>query len=142
MHYHVIIWMPSGYHIPKPDKSGWWPYGMTEIKAAENAVGYLAKYASKGNRYDSFPKGLRMHGNGGLNTACKIERRWWSAPRWVRQRRPDITDVRRVTGGGFVCVDTGEWLASPWKVHFEFGRVYLIIVDQDTPHRCTKRQTP
>ena len=125
VHYHVIIWMPSGYHIPKLDKSKSWPYGMSEIKAAKNPVGYLAKYASKGDRYDSFPKGLRMHGSGGLSLAYKIEKRWWVTPSWVRNWQPEIVDIKRATGGGYFRVDTGEWRPSPWRVLFVDGKVFL-----------------
>ncbi len=126
VHFHVIVWMPKGYRLPKPDKRGWWPHGLTRIEAARNAVGYIAKYCSKAGQPSSFPKGLRTHGCGGLNASSKIERRWWSAPLWVRQWCTSITDVRRVTGGGFVCVDSGEWRQSPWIVIFNGGRVYLL----------------
>jgi len=133
VHFHVIVWMPKGYHLPKPDKRGWWPHGMTRIEAARNAVGYIAKYVSKADQPNSFPKGLRTHGCGGLNATGKIEKRWWSAPKWVRSWRSSITDVRRVTGGGFVCVDTGEWRASPWSVLFANGRIY--VFDKTTKNR-------
>ena len=48
-HYHLLLWLPLGLTIPKPDKQRWWPWGMTKIEWARNAVGYIAKYASKGD---------------------------------------------------------------------------------------------
>jgi hypothetical protein len=126
VHFHVIVWMPKGYRLPKPDKHGWWPHGMTRIEGARNPVGYIAKYCSKTDQPNWFPKGLRTHGRGGLDVTSRIEARWWSSPGWVRKWCSSITDVRRVTGGGFVCVDTGEWQASPWHVVFSAGRVHLI----------------
>ena len=127
VHYHVLVWMPKGITLPKPDKHGWWPHGMTRIEKARNAVGYMAKYVSKKATSRPFPKGLRMHGRGGLNNTGRIEMRWWCSPLWVRQWCSNITDVRRVTGGGFVCVDTGEWRPSPYEVFLEGGSIFLRI---------------
>jgi len=129
VHFHVIVWMPKGYRLPKPDRRGWWPHGLTRIEAARNPVGYIAKYCSKADQPNSFPKGLRTHGRGGLDAIGQIEMRWWSAPRWVRQWCSSITDVRRVTGGGFVCVDTGEWRASPWRILFYGAKIYVVHVE-------------
>jgi hypothetical protein len=126
VHFHVIVWMSKGYRLPRPDRRGWWPHGMTRIEGARNAVGYLAKYCSKVHQPNSFPKGLRTHGRGGLDATGRIEMRWWSSPKWVRQWCSSITDVRRVTGGGFVRVDTGEWKSSLWRILFAGGRVFLV----------------
>lgn len=116
VHYHVVVWMPKGLQLPKPDKAGWWRYGMTRIEAARNAVGYLAKYVSKDTLKQQFPKGLRVHGRGGLSRASRIEQRWWASPLWVRRWTGEIVDVRRAKSGGFVRLDTGEYRPSPFEV--------------------------
>ena len=133
-HYHLLIWLPKGRTLPKPDKRGWWDHGMTKIEWAKNAVGYLAKYASKGiedGQWCLIPKGARMCGNGGLSAEGRIELRWWKLPTWVRDHWPDVCDVIR-SQGGFVHRPSGEYLASPWKVFFLGGALCLLeAVDHD-----------
>lgn len=131
-HYHVLVWLPKGRTMPKPDKQGWWKHGMTKIEWARNAVGYLAKYASKGADYElrSLPHGARMSGFGGLNKVSRIELRWWKSPLWLREAWPEVCDVGRLEGGGYVNRDTGEFLASPWHVVFMGGAVCLLEVIQ------------
>lgn len=34
LHYHLLIWLPRGLTLPKPDKQGWWPHGSTRIEWA------------------------------------------------------------------------------------------------------------
>lgn len=46
-HYHVLLWVPRGFRIPKPDQSGLWPHGLTQVKRAYSPVGYVIKYSSK-----------------------------------------------------------------------------------------------
>lgn len=125
VHFHVVVSMPKGYRLPKPDVRGWWPHGLTRVEAARSPVGYLAKYCSKAHQHNSFPKGLRTHSRGGLDATGRIEMRWWSSPKWVRQWCSSITDVRRTMGGGFACVDTGEWKPSPWAGEFVGGTIAL-----------------
>lgn len=125
VHYHVLIWLPKGLTLPKPDKVGWWPYGMTKIEWARNAVGYIAKYASKGLDTLKFPKGLRLYGSGGLQKESQRERRWWLLPVWLRESFEPIDDVIRAIGGGFVARRTGEWLPSPFVVTFEGGFIMV-----------------
>ncbi|MEH6416213.1 rolling circle replication-associated protein [Pseudomonas sp. CGJS7] len=125
-HYHVLVWLPKGRSLPKPDKQGWWKHGLTRIEWARNAVGYLAKYASKGDDYDlrTLPKGARLSGNGGLSKTARIELRWWKLPRWLREVWNQITDVGRIRGG-YVNRPTGEFLASPYRVVFIGGALVL-----------------
>lgn len=118
VHYHLIVWLPKGLTLPKPDKRGWWPHGMTNVQWAKNAVGYIAKYASKGedSAYD-FPKGLRLHGCGGLGCIARLERAWWALPSWVKEVFTDKTcRIRPVKGGGRLNCDTGEFIESPWRI--------------------------
>lgn len=127
-HYHLLLWLPLGITLPKPDKRGWWPCGMTKIEWARNAVGYIAKYASKGDSLALPAKGARMHGNGGLTDDALLEQRWWKIPGWLRHDVKPSDRVRRAaprTGGGFVHPDTGEVYRSPWVVMFRGGQVYI-----------------
>lgn len=128
-HYHVLIWLPKGRSLPKPDKQGWWAHGMTKIEWAKNAVGYLAKYASKGiedGQWKCIPRGARMCGHGGLSGDARIELRWWKLPTWVRAVWTEVTDVARAKGGGFINRPTGEFLASPYRVVFLGGALCLL----------------
>lgn len=128
-HYHLLIWLPKGRTLPKPDKQGWWAHGMTKIEWAKNAVGYLAKYASKGiedGQWCLIPRGARMCGHGGLSKDGRIELRWWKLPTWVRDHWPEVCDVIRAEGGGFVNRQSGEFLASPYRVVFFGGALCLL----------------
>lgn len=125
-HYHVMLWLPKGLTLPKPDKQGWWPWGHTRIERARKAVGYMAKYTSKGGDGSQFPKGARIHGCGGLKPDQRAERTWWSAPRWVRELWPEWRDLPRpAKGGGWASRVTGELFRSPWRVFMEGGRVFV-----------------
>ncbi|WP_425605420.1 rolling circle replication-associated protein [Pseudoxanthomonas putridarboris] len=121
-HYHVLIWIPRGIFIPKVDQRGWWPHGSTQIEKARNAVGYLAKYASKfcAAMMDAFPKGFRTHGVGGLGDESKRELRWWKAPSDARTALGPLADIRKALGG-YVDKLTGEFWPSPWRVFFHQG---------------------
>lgn len=122
-HYHVLIWVPRGIYFGKVDQRGWWPHGMSQIERARNAVGYLAKYASKFTSIvaGAFPKGFRTHGCGGLNTESKRELRWWKASVEARERLGKEADIRKCKGGWFDKL-TGEFWASPWRVTLIGGR--------------------
>jgi hypothetical protein len=124
-HYHVVLWLPKGTSMPKPDKQGWWPHGSTRIEWARNAVGYIAKYASKGGDMKALPPGSRICGSGGLSDDARNVRAWWLSPGWVRHQWTPDDRPRASAGGGWCSLVSGEWLPSPWDVGFEFGRVYI-----------------
>lgn len=127
-HYHMLVWLPLGLTIPKPDKQGWWKEGMTRREWARNAVGYIAKYASKGDSLAQPARGARMHGNGGLTDDARLEQIWWKLPAWLRDGVKPSDGVRRApvgTGGGFINPDTGEVYRSPWVVFFKGGYVFI-----------------
>ncbi|WP_422506157.1 rolling circle replication-associated protein [Stenotrophomonas sp. GZD-301] len=125
-HYHVLIWIPRGIFIPKADRAGWWPHGHTKIEKARNAVGYLAKYASKfvPDMAAAFPKGFRTHAVGGLGNESKRELRWWKAPKSARDVLGALADIRKALGG-YVDKITGEFWPSPWKVVSDRGRIIV-----------------
>jgi hypothetical protein len=114
LHYHAIIWQPEGYAFPHPDTRGWWRHGMSNTEAARNPVGYLAKYASKGTEGEPLPRGARISGGGGLSDVGRKLASWWLRPKYVRDAFPDfLLKVRRVPGGGWADLDTGEWIRAP-----------------------------
>lgn len=123
-HYHLLIWIPRGFFIPMADRRGWWPHGMTRIERARNAVGYLAKYASKftGAMAAAFPRGFRTHGVGGLSDESRRELRWWKAPIDAREALGPDADIRKVFGG-YADRRTGTFWPSPWRVCVDRGRV-------------------
>jgi hypothetical protein len=128
VHYHVLVWLPKGLTLPKPDKQGWWKHGLTNIQLARKPVGYMAKYASKCSQKGGvFPKGCRLHGNGGVG-AGRDELRWWKCPKWVRERFPLAEQhcPRRCIGGGWISQVTGEFAPSDYVVQFIHGKVVVL----------------
>jgi len=117
IHYHVVVWLPKGLTLPKPDKQGWWRHGMTNIEWARRAVGYVAKYASKGQdiRGDQLPAGARIHGCGGHEVEERQERSWWALPGWLRELWGMEHSAKRCSGG-WVSRLTGEVVRSPWRL--------------------------
>ena len=118
LHYHVLLWLPRGLTLPKPDKQGWWPHGSTRIEWARKPAGYLAKYASK---LDSkagvgFPGGARLHGRGGLAEFGRSVASWFNLPQWAREVCDLAGRAMRIKGLGLVERDTGVCLPSPWRV--------------------------
>ena len=132
VHYHVLIWLPRGVRLPKPDNRGWWSHGSSRIEGARNSVGYLAKYASKCLTVEKFPRGLRLSGFGGLDEQARQEATWWMLPSYVRERFTVADLVRRAPGGGFVASSTGEWIGSTWGL-WDKARDWSWIVFAEVP---------
>ena len=115
IHYHVAIWLPKQLTLPKPDKQGWWRFGMSNIAVARKPVAYLMKYLSKdtSKTFGAFPKGARIYGVGGLAEFVRV-RRWLNYPHFIKCRA-DITERwRRVRGGGWSSPD-GEIFESEYE---------------------------
>lgn len=131
VHYHVLLFLPRGLTLPKPDKQGWWPHGMTNCKWARNPVGYIAKYASKGQESGAFPKGCRTHAGFGLNQAQRSILSWWLLPRSVRRAGHSGHRWCRAKGGGWLSRLTGEILPP---THVFAGRIAgrLVLVPVDS----------
>lgn len=113
IHYHLVLWLPKGLSLPKPDKRGWWVHGCTKIEWARKPIGYLTGYTTqdKNEGNGNFPKGARIHGALGLTKLQKMERRWWRFPQYIRDRFPEWRDdIVRAEGGGFLARATGEWM--------------------------------
>lgn len=116
VHYHVLLWIPKRWRIPYPDKQGWWKWGASGVDRVRNPVGYVAKYASKfeSKGQAEFPKGLRLHGIGGLNKQEKRIVAWWKLPKDMRQGNEGSVAFKRAKGGGWENKDTGEVTPSHW----------------------------
>lgn len=127
-HYHVAMKLPAGVKLPKPDDAGWWPHGMTRVEFARNPVAYLAKYLSKVDSLDCYPKGARISGFGGLPPEAKRERRLWASPRYVRELFGEEADPFRAQGGGWLDRETGEHLPSRYQV-VSRGRRQVQLLD-------------
>lgn len=114
VHYHVCVWLPRHLSMPKWDKRGWWPHGMTNVVRARHAVGYLLKYISKGagDALRGFPKGARIYGVGGLDAALRRARRWLRLPAFVRGNSDINDDWRRAPGGGWTAPDGRHWASE------------------------------
>lgn len=127
-HYHVLVWLPKGLSLPKPDKQGWWPYGLTRIEYARNAVSYIAKYASKiDQKGGGIPKGARIHGGGGLTSAGRLQRTWWLLPSYIRDVWSAELKPRRAKGGGWFN-QLGEWLPSLWVLDWGQTRFPFVVL--------------
>jgi hypothetical protein len=110
-------------------------------------VGYLAKYASKlGDAHNvgdveedgsvswrSFPRHARICGGTMFKGEQGREWRYWTAPQWARDSVPKGTPLKRVSGG-YVVLDTGELLLSPWRfVGLSADRKQLLFVQRAPP---------
>ena len=70
VHYHIVVFIPCGHKLPKPDLRGWWRKGFTNIMSVRSFASYLAKYLQKVESDGKgiwFPKGLRIYGYGGMD---------------------------------------------------------------------------
>lgn len=114
VHYHVVMWVPKGVSLPKPDKQGWWRCGMSQTERARRPMSYLLKYTSKGD-LGSFPKGLRLCGFGGLSPDARVVRSWMCLPTWLVARCDVMQRFKRAPGGFWIGADTGEVFLSPWR---------------------------
>lgn len=123
-HYHMLVWLPLGITLPYADKRGWWNKGWTNQEWARNAVGYIAKYASKGTDQKRITS-ARHHGNGGMTGEAQLEQRWWKLPQWLRESVAPADGVKRIPKLGYLSPGTGEVFRSPWEVIFEHGSIYI-----------------
>ena len=115
-HHHVMVWLPARLMLPRLDSRGWWPHGLTKVETARHPVGYLAKYASKGDDgRHAFPRGFRVSSAGGLDDAARREMRWWRAPKDAREALGTGADIRKVPGG-YADACAGVFWRSPWRV--------------------------
>lgn len=136
-HYHCLFWVPARLRVPKADRQGWWKHGMTNIIRVKNAVGYVAKYASKFESKDAaFPHGCRIHGIGGITSLEKRVVAWWKLPSALRHGDEGSVRWRRVPGGGWRCDETGEFIESKWGLS-AVGDGVVRLAPKPTGHQVT-----
>lgn len=124
-HYHLLLYVKRGTRIPRPDDK-LWIHGSSRIETARS-VFYIVTYTGKEYQKSNLPAGARMFAAqiyaGAVDSAEMLEFRMSTAPAWLRAKliatQEDIgSDLHwsRCEGGGWVIRETGEKLASPWRV--------------------------
>lgn len=139
-HYHVLVWLPRGYSIPKPDRSGSWDRGFSRVERARNAVGYLVKYATKGDLdRSSLPRGARLCGTGGGGESEKLATHRAGLARWLDSSLPEGWRVSRIARVGWVHKPTGEVFRSPFEFRVErdeWGIIVLVFTYREEVTLC------
>lgn len=114
-HYHVLFWLPYGFQLPKPDKSGMWTHGFSGIQAARSAVGYIVKYATKGsNEVYALPKNCRLFGVGGGDGLERLAAHRAGLPLWLRQMLTPTSRAKKISHVGWLDRESGEIFSSPF----------------------------
>jgi hypothetical protein len=122
VHYHVVLAVQKGVKIPKPDISGWWPYGSTTVGKKRKPLGYLMDYWRKIRQKSGYPKGIRIFAVVWFEWAADGDSRFllalWSLPRWLLDCIDQFTAILeralpRRWPGGWWCWK-GRWFRSPW----------------------------
>lgn len=116
-HYHILWWVPKGTRLPKPDTCGHWDRGFSRIERAFKPVGYLVKYATKGDSGE-FPKGARLFGVGASVEHIKLTRHRAGLPMWLSDATEADCRCARVARVGWVEKATGAIHVTPWLVEF------------------------
>lgn len=114
IHYHAVFFLPAGVSMPKADKRGWWPHGMTNTLKATAPVAYLMKYASKieSKNVGGFPRGARIYAVGGLDAPGAAFKRWVLWPAYVQGNASVNDRFKPAEGGGYLNAETGVFLPS------------------------------
>lgn len=117
IHYHAVFWLKKGVTMPKADKRGWWPHGMTKTEAARKPIGYLMSYLSKIETKNvmEFPHGARISGNGGLDKTGRDIKRWVLWPGYLQGNAATGDNWKPAKGGGYLNHDTGEFFAAEFQ---------------------------
>lgn len=122
VHYHVLLIVDQGTHLPYPDEAGWWVHGMSRIDNARS-LGYVVKYSQKGlDREATYPAGLRLFAVWVVKDARNEWYEPWvrikSLPSWLRSQAIE-SEVwpKRAIGGGWHVVSAGvvSLVASPYQ---------------------------
>ena len=127
IHYHCIFWLRKGVTMPKADKKGWWPHGMTNTIKSTAPVAYLMSYAKKIKSKKDLPHGARIYGVGGLPPACRRVRRWVNWPSFVQARAAVTDNFSRQVGGGWVNRASGEWFPSEYAIAYNTKRTTCLV---------------
>ena len=116
IHYHCVFWIVKGVTMPKADKRGWWPHGMTKTEKAVKPIGYLMSYLSKIETKNvmEFPHGARIYGIGGLDKSGADFKRWVLWPSYLQGNAAVGEQYKPATGGGYTNASTGEHFCSEY----------------------------
>lgn len=117
IHYHAVFWLPRGVTMPKADKRGWWPHGMTKTEKAFKPIGYLMSYLSKieSKNVMEFPHGARIYGIGGLDKTAADIKRWVLWPSYLQGNAASGDRFKPATGGGYINHETGEYFRAEYQ---------------------------
>jgi len=102
---------------------------------ARSAVGYLVKYATKGdwdNGESAIPKGARLFGCGAAS-AERHDIRRARLPAWLEACTESVQLPKRVVRVGWVCPDTDQVYRSPFQFHLhreDDGRYVIVFINQ------------
>jgi len=127
-HYHIIFWLPRGLKLPKPDSSGHWTKGQSNIKEATQPVGYLVKYVSKGDTELQFPKGARLFGTGAPEADVRHATHRAGLPMWLSEKTDPASRCTKVARVGWVERATGAIFPSPYKLSWGRDSWGLVVV--------------
>jgi len=136
-HYHLLLWVPRGLSVPKPDKAGWWRHGLTRVERARRPVGYLVKYTSKGlgdSCTGEIPRGARLFGCANVGDE-RHEVKRARLPAWLEGCTAPEQLPRRVARVGFVCDLTGTVYRSPYAfdvIRGADGRCVIVFIERGT----------
>lgn len=141
-HYHVMVYVSPGTDVPAPDDSGLWRHGSTRRETAKLGAKYILKYVGKEYQKEGLPHGARMFAVWiGKKQATADEMfgfKLSAAPPWLQPLLEKARDQvghpvvwKRVAGGGWVVVETGEFHQSEW---------YLLSVVPIEPTLITERE--
>ena len=129
-HYHIYFVVTPGTRLPKPDTSGLWSYGMSNIQRGRS-IYYLLAYTSKAKQkeFSRLPKGARAF-SAVILKPLKDKSfycfRMSHLPQWLREKI-DIENVmyydnlpkRLKTSLGYLWHFVNLYLKSPYKVGVE-----------------------
>ena len=133
VHFHVILVVPRGHRIPKPDLAGLWVKGSTRVKLLKwrKVGGYLADYVRKIEQKEGpFPRGLRLFGVAFQKEAWTVlgeEASLWfrasALPFWLATLVEWLQEIpsRRGAGGWWWFRKAGVWVRSPWRIYVQAG---------------------
>lgn len=146
IHYHFVLVKRVGSYFSKPDESGMWPCGMSNVKHLKRAglgVGYaIGGYAgSKNEQYEGeFPKGMHKFEVWIRDDVIGKAAYWFfrlsAAPEWVADRALKLVAIGEEVGfpklirEDFGWGSVGVWtigrvrLRSPWQWVSGFDWLY------------------
>lgn len=114
IHYHLILWLPRALKLDFKLLTAWWPWGATwteNCRSVQSWGAYIAKFC---NPEGSFRRGTRLYGHGGFDTDAKLELGRAMLPLWLKKLLPKGEQVRKIRGGGWANLTTGEVLYTPY----------------------------